>query len=253
LTLKKIEMFHLPDRRYVMNLFKRFALCLLVLVLAVGCASTEVTKQSMMSAEEIARPDRIYVYPFASTPADIPSWSAAAGRYAQPSAPPTSEELAAGRELGVMVAKELVTAINKMGLRAIEGNNQSVPEVNDGLLIGYFEAVEEGSAAKRMIVGFGSGSAEAKTVVEGYQMTPQGPRMLGAGEMAAGGNKTPGLVVPLAVYAATSNPIGLIVMGSTKTVGEATGKNTIEGTAKRTAEVIAGQLRERFKKRGWIR
>ena len=112
-----------------MNSLIRIASCLFALVLVVGCASTDVTKQSTMIAEEIARPDRIYVYPFASTPADIPSWSAAAGRYAQPSAPPTLEALAAGRELGVMVAKELVTAINKMGLRALEGNNQSVPEV----------------------------------------------------------------------------------------------------------------------------
>ena len=235
-----------------MNLFIRFASCLLALVLAAGCASTEVTKQSMMSAEEIAKPDRIYVYPFASTPADIPSWSAVAGLYAQPSVPPTPEELAAGRELGALVAKELVTAINKMGLRAIEGNNQSIPEVNDGLIIGYFEAVDEGSAAKRMIVGFGSGGADLKTVVEGYQMTPSGPRRIESGEIQAGGSKTPGLVVPIAVFAATSNPIGLIVMGSAKAVGEMTGKASIEGTAERTAKAIADQLQGKFKKRGWI-
>ena len=235
-----------------MNAVIRFASCLLVLVLAVGCASTEVTKQSMMNAEEIPKPARIYVYPFASTPADIPSWSAAAGRYAQPSVPPTPKELEAGRELGAMVAKELVTAINNMGILAIEGSNQSVPQVNDGLLIGYFEAVDEGSAAKRMIVGFGSGGADLKTVVEGYQMTPSGPRRMGSSELQAGGNKTPGVVVPIAVFAATSNPIGLIVMGSAKVAGEVTGKSGVEGTAKRTAKAIADQLQERFKKRGWI-
>jgi len=236
-----------------MNTFIRFASCLLVLALAVGCASTEVTKQSMMNAEEIPRPDRIYVYPFASTPADIPSWSAVAGRYAQPSVPPTPEELEAGRKLGALVAKELVTAINAMGMFAIEGNHQSAPQVNDGLIIGYFEAVDEGSAAKRMIVGFGSGGADLKTVVEGYQMTPSGPRRMGSGELQAGGSKTPGAVVPIAVFAATSNPIGLIVMGSAKVVGEVTGKASIEGTAKRTAKVIADQLQERFKKRGWVK
>jgi len=235
-----------------MNAVIRFASCLLVLVLAVGCASTEVTKQSMMNAEEIPKPARIYVYPFASTPADIPSWSAAAGRYAQPSVPPTPKELEAGRELGAMVAKELVTAINNMGILAIEGSNQSVPQVNDGLLIGYFEAVDEGSAAKRMIVGFGSGGADLKTVVEGYRMTPSGPRRMASAELQSGGSKTPGAVVPIAVFAATSNPIGLIVMGSAKVAGEVTGRNAIEGTAKRTAKAIAEQLQVRFKKRGWI-
>ncbi len=235
-----------------MNAVIRFASCLLVLVLAVGCASTEVTKQSMMNAEEIPKPARIYVYPFVSTPADIPSWSAVAGRYAQPNVPPTPKELAAGRELGAVVAKELVTAINNMGILAIEGSHQSVPQVNDGLLIGYFEAVDEGSAAKRMIVGFGSGGTDLRTVVEGYQMTPSGPRRLGSGEFQAGSSKTPGAVVPIAVFAATSNPIGLIVMGSTKAAGEVTGKASIEGTAKRTAKAVAEQLQVRFKKRGWI-
>jgi Domain of unknown function (DUF4410) len=235
-----------------LNALIRFALCLLALVLVVGCASTEVTKQSMMNAEEIPKPARIYVYPFASTPADIPSWSAVAGRYAQPNVPPTPEELAAGRELGAVAAKELVTAINNMGILAIEGSNQSVPQVNDGLLTGYFEAVDEGSAAKRMIVGFGSGGANLRTVVEGYQMTPSGPRRLGSGEFQAGGNKTPGTFVPIAVFAATSNPIGLIVMGSTKAAGEVTGKSAIEGAAKRTAKAIAEQLQVRFKRRGWI-
>lgn len=235
-----------------MNTFIRFASCLLVLVLAVGCASTDVTKQSMMSAEEIARPDRIYVYPFASTPADIPSWSAVAGLYAQSNVPPEPEVLEAGRKLGALVAKELVTAINAMGMFAMEGNHQSAPQVNDGLIIGYLEAVDEGNTAKRVMIGFGSGGADLKTVVEGYQMTPSGPRRIGSGELQAGGSKTPGAVVPIAVFAATSNPIGLIVMGSAKVAGEVTGTNTIEGTAKRTAKAIAGQLQERFKKRGWI-
>lgn len=247
-------MFHLPDRRYVMNSSARIASCLFALVLVVGCASTDVTQQSQMSAKPIAKPGHIYVYPFAGTAADIPSWSVAAGRYdAQPSELPTPEALAAGRELGALVAKELAVNIRKMGLPAMEGNQQTHLRVNDLLLVGYFEAIDEGSAAKRVVLGFGSGSAELVTVVEGYQMTPQGPRHLGSAEIQSSGSKTPGAIVPLAVFAATSNPIGLIVMGSTKVAGEATGKSAIEGAAKRTADEVAKQLQIRFKRRGWIR
>ena len=236
-----------------MNSSARIASCLFALVLVVGCASTNVTQQSTMSAEPIAKPDRIYVYPFASTSADIPSWSVAAGRYTQPSELPTPEELAAGRELGALVAKELAVNIRKMGLHAMEGNQQTHLRVNDLLLIGYFEAIDEGSAAKRVVLGFGSGGAELATVVEGYQMTPQGPRHLGSAELQSSGSKTPGAIVPLAVFAATSNPIGLIVMGSAKVAGEATGKSAIEGAAKRTADEVAEHLQIRFKRRGWIR
>lgn len=236
-----------------MNSLARIALNLFVLMLAAGCASTEVTRQTKMSAEEkLARPERIYVFPFAATPADIPSWSAAAGRYAHPNKQQAYEEIEIGRNLGAQVASELVARIRDMGLSAVEGSRQTNPQVNDILLIGYFESIQEGSAAKRLAFGFGSGAAEMKTVVEGYQMTARGLRQLGSGEIQSGGGKMPGVVVPLAVFAATSNPIGLIVMGSAKVAGEVSGRNTIEGSAKRTADVIADQLQIRFREQGWI-
>ena len=229
------------------------ALCVLVLVVAAGCASTKVIgRDSKIGTEKIARPDRIYVYPFAATPADIPSWSAAAKRYAQPSELPTPEELEVGRKVGGLVAKELVTEIAKMGLLAEEGNPQSQPRPNDLMLIGYFEAVEEGSTVKRLALGFGSGATELTTSLEGYQMTKNGPRQLGSEKLDSSGAKTPGLFVPLAVLAATSNPIGLIVMGGAKVAMEVTGKSKIEGAAQRTAEAIAEQLRVRFKEQGWV-
>lgn len=228
--------------------------CALVLGVAAGCASTEVTnQQSQTGSEKLARPATIYVYPFAATPADIPSWTMAAGHYAAPSTPPSAEQLAAGRKLGTLVAKELAAEITEMGLNASQASRATTPKVNDLMLTGYFEAVEEGSAAKRLVLGFGSGAAELKTAVEGYQMTRSGPRLLGSGELDSAGNKMPGTVVPLVILAATSNPIGLIVTGSAKVAGEATGRTTIEGAAKRTAEEIADRLEVKFKEQEWIR
>jgi hypothetical protein len=228
--------------------------CFLALGIVAGCASTKVTEQeSRVASETLARPETIHVYPFAATPADIPSWSEAASRYAAPSAPQTEEEVATGRKLGALVATELVAEITEMGLAASEASSGTSPKINDLMIVGYFEAVEEGSAAKRVLLGFGSGAAELKTVVEGYQMTGQGPRLLGSGALQSGGNKTPGAVAPLVVLAATANPIGLVVSGTAKVAGQATGRDTIEGAAKRTAEEIADQLHEKFKERGWVR
>jgi hypothetical protein len=237
-----------------MKSFSRFAVCVLVLVVAGGCASTKVTgRDSKIGTEKLAKPDRIYVYPFAATPADIPPWSAAAKRYAPPSELPTPEELEVGRKVGALLAKDLVAAIEKMGLVALEGSQQSLPQPNDLMLTGYFEAVEEGSTVKRLSLGFGSGATELTTAVEGYQMTNKGPRQLGSAKLDSSGGKTPGLFVPLAVLAATANPIGLIVMGGAKVAMEVTGKSKIEGAAERTAEAIADQLRVRFKEQGWIK
>ena len=236
-----------------MNVVVRILFCVLAFVFAAGCASTEVVKRDLkIGGEKLAKPGRIYVYPFAVTPEDVPSWSASAGQHASSTKPPTPEELEVGREVGALVAKNLVTEIAKMGLLAEEDNPQSHPQTNDLMIIGYFEAVEEGSTVKRLALGFGSGATELTTSLEGYQMTKAGPRLLGQSEVESKGGKTPGLIVPLAVLAATSNPIGLIVMGGAKIAMEATGKAKIEGAAQRTAEGIAEQLKVRFKEQGWI-
>ena len=142
--------------------------------------------------------------------------------------------------------------IEEMGLLALEGSQESLPKPNDLMIIGFLGAVEEGSTAKRLTLGFGSGSAELTTAVEGYQMTNKGPRLLGSGKLDSAGGKTPGLIVPLAVLAATANPIGLIVVGGMKVAGEMSGRSKVEGSAKRTAETIAEQLQIKFKEQGWI-
>jgi len=84
-------------------------------------------------------------------------------------------------------------------------------------------------------------------------MTNKGPRLLGSGQLESGGGKTPGLIVPIVVLAATANPIGLIVMGGVKAEGELSGRTKIEGSAKRTAEAIAEQLQIKFKEQGWVK
>jgi hypothetical protein len=237
-----------------MKSFTRIALCLLALVVAAGCASTKVTERhsQMGVGEKIAKPDRIYVYPFATTHADIPSWATVDDRIDQPAKPPTPDELEVGRELGGIIAKELVTKIEEMGLVALEASQNSLPKPNDLMIVGFLGSVEEGSTLKRLTLGFGSGAAELTTAVEGYQMTNTGPRLLGSGQLESGGGKTPGLIVPLGVLAATANPIGLIVMGTAKVAGEVSGRSKIEGSAKRTAEAIAEQLQIKFKEQGWI-
>jgi len=237
-----------------MKSFTRLVLCLLALVVAVGCTSTNVTERhsQMGVGEKIAKPDRIYVYPFATTHVDIPSWATVDDRIDKPAKPPTPDELEVGRELGGIIAKELVTKIEEMGLLALEGSQESLPKPNDLMIIGFLGAVEEGSTAKRLTLGFGSGAAELTTAVEGYQMTNKGPRLLGSGKLDSAGGKTPGLIVPLAVLAATANPIGLIVIGGMKVAGEVSGRSKVEGSAKRTADEIAEQLEIKFKEQGWI-
>jgi hypothetical protein len=199
----------------------------------------------------LARPDRILVYDFAATSADLPSWSAPARRHAATTAAPSGEVLEKGRELGAKVANELVEEIREMGLSAVSAAGQT-PRAGDVMIVGYFESIEEGSAAKRVVLGFGSGGAELETQVEGYLMTDHGPRELGSRGVDAGAGKSPGLVVPLAVTVATHNPVGLVAGTALHVGGEVSGKTTIDGSSQRTSKAIADELKAIFQRHGWI-
>jgi hypothetical protein len=129
------------------------------------------------------------------------------------------------------------------------GNN---PQINDLVIRGYLLSIQEGSATKRVAIGFGSGASELKTGVEGFQMTAQGLRKLGSGTVDTGGSKGPGAALGVVGVIATANPAGLIISGGMKVYGEASGKSKIEGRAEQAVKEIAAQLKTRFVEEGWI-
>ena len=223
----------------------------LALMVMTGCASTEVTERQRYEGAQLARPDRIIVHDFTANPAEVPSGSAFAAEMAGVGQP-TPEQLEAGRKLGAQVAQELVADLQGMGLPAVRAAGQPPPRPDDIVLRGYFVSVDEGRVGRRVLVGFGAGAAELRTAVEAYQMTPEGLRQLARGEIRSEGGEMPGIAVPLAVVAATANPIGLIVGGTMKATGEATGSATIQGVARRTADEIAAQLETAAQEQGWI-
>jgi hypothetical protein len=227
-------------------------LSLFILAVLVACASTKVTQQTPMTAPGLARPNQIWVYDFVASTDDVPADSSIASTVGAPSTSPTADQIQTGRQLGALIAQDLVTDIQAMGLSAVHAGPGASPQVGDGVIRGYLVSVEGGGVAKRFVIGFGYGTSEMDTVVEGYVMTAQGLRRLGSGTLSSSGSKTPGVIVPAAVTIATGNPIGLIVVGGTKILGEATGRNALEGRARATADAIADQLRVRFQDRGWI-
>jgi hypothetical protein len=240
------------NRRFAMKSCYQIVLAFFALAVLAGCASTQVTQQTPMVSPGLPRPNQIYVYDFVADPARIPADSSISAGLSAPSTPPTAEELETGRKLGAMIAQDLAADIQAMGLSAVHAGPGSAPQVGDGVIRGYLISVEGGSAAKRFVIGFGSGASEMDTIVEGYAVTRQGWRKLGSGTLSSSGNKMPGMVAPAAVAIATGSPIGVIVMGGAKIYGEASGRNTLEGRAKSTADAIAEQLKIRFQNRGWI-
>lgn len=226
--------------------------CLCMMLVIVGCASTKVTERTQYETGQLPRPGHIWVYDFVATHDDLHADSAFAGQPDLDTTPQTAEQISEGRKLGNEIASELVEQIRNMGMPAEQAKAGTVPQINDLVIRGHLLSIQEGDATKRVAIGLGKGASELRTAVEGFQMTSQGLRKLGAGTVESGGGKTPGMAVGAAALLATHNPAGLIVSTGVKVYGEKSGKSTVEGRAKQTAEEIADVLKERFKEQGWI-
>jgi hypothetical protein len=214
------------------KLFKIVLSILMVWIMA-GCASTSVTANPESALyEHLPRPSQIWVYDF--TPA-----------YGTNS----SQQAEIGRE----IASGLIGNIRQMGLAAEPGSQTTNVQIGDIVLQGKILMVDEGSAAKRITLGFGSGASELRVQVEGFQMTPQGLRRVGGGTGDAGGGKTPGAVLGVAGAIASGSPAGLIVNAGMKVYGEASGNSKIEGRTRQIVDEISERLRMRFQQQGWIR
>lgn len=231
----------------------RLLLCLLSVVVITGCPSTKVMERQILEPQrKLARPDRILVYDFAATPADVPADSALVGHPEVEQTPQTAEQIETGRRVGDEMSAALVEELRSLGLPAERASTHTAPQLNDIVIRGYLLSVEEGSRAKRMAIGFDSGASHLSVAAEGYQMTVSGLRKLGSGTLEAGGGKGPGAAAPLAVVLATGNPVGLVVGGGIKAYGEMSGKSKIEGRAKDAAKAIVEEMKPRLRQQGWI-
>jgi hypothetical protein len=231
-----------------MKSLSRVVLCLLVLVFLAGCASVKVSDTENLVTGKIPRPNHILVHNCRHTCRCAGACQPVrSNRHVK-----TAEQIQVGRQLGAQIASEVATAFRAMGLPAAAVPIGTPLEMNDIVFKGYLISVHEGSAAKRVAIGFGSGASELRTAVVAFQMTPQGMRRLGSGSGVAGGNKTPGGAMGVAGLVATGNPAGLIVTSGMKAYGEVSGSSTLEGRGKDTAKEIADRLKPRFQEQGWI-
>ncbi len=230
---------------------RRLPVLLLALGVLAGCASSDVTSRRSFEGE-IAKPARVIVYDFSATPQDVPADSVLAGQFARRDAPQSEEEIALGRDLGARVAKQLVEDLNALGIRAERAADGAVPKIGDGVIKGAFVSVDEGSRVKRMIIGFGAGAAELKTVVEGYQLRETGLFPLGSAEIEAGGGKMPGVLAPVGIGAAAGRAATSAVVSGGAAVVKEVGPESIEAASLRTAEEISKIIEEAYRKRGWL-
>ncbi len=229
-------------------------ICLLAMIVASGCATKKIETERLVE-EELPRPNQILVYDFAATPTEVPADSFITREFSvDTTTTQTAEETAAGRDLGSQIAEGVAAHLREKGLPAkrVPIGTTLPTGVNDIVLRGYLVSVKEGSAAKRIIIGFGAGASELKAAMEGFQVTEQGLRKLGSGTGQFKGGKGPGAATGGVGYAATGNPAGLIVSSGMRLYGEARGSSKIHARAQTAAKEIAKVLEKRARELGWI-
>ncbi len=251
--------------------FVPIAMALLVsLCVTAGCAKTTVTaRKSYAESEQLPRPERIVVYDFAATPEDLPADDPIRRLNERHAKHQTAAEVRLGRKLGAEIARDLVEEIRNLGMRAERSKNGRIPEAGDLVIKGALVYIHEGDRLKRVLIGFGAGARELKTIVEIYQTTAEGPRPLITEEIKATGGKLPGMLFTVAAAIATG-PVGVSAgaAASAGTVGAAgqaaavsggvnvakeIGPESLEAAAKGTAKEIAKALSQIFTRHGWIK
>ncbi len=236
-----------------MALVSRVVVVGLALAGMAACARTSVENVNVRTGV-LPRPQAIVVYDFVVSPGDVSLNSGIGSRllHMVRETPVSEEELKLGREVSRIVADHLVKEINKTGIAAFPAS-ATVPIAVPSLAIeGQFLSVDEGNRLRRMVIGFGAGASELRTLVQVYETTPEGRRLVEDFYTTVKSSIKPGIapMVPVGAAVAAGAATSAVVSGS---VGIATaGSQSVESDARHTAEEIAKMLKKFFVEQGWI-
>jgi hypothetical protein len=221
--------------------------CLAASLLVSGCAGANISsQQSKLQGEGIAKPGRVLVYDFAGSIAALPPNSPIVQAAAARMAPQAQVTPAQDRRLGTKVAKYLIDDLNLMGIPAIAAGPGSVPRTGDVVIHGAFAVVDEGDRLQRVLIGFGAGASELKTVSGMFLAVSGNLIPLTSTEIESKGSKMPGMAVSLGFATASS----LAISGVSSVYSEV-GPESLNGAAERTARKIAAHVLGEYARRGW--
>ena len=225
-----------------------------VMMFAAGCSSTKIAQGDILIDKKLPRPKTIWVCDFVPATKDMEAKLAENNKEGEVVTAQKPEVKKLAVQLGKNISVQLIKKIDEMGLKAKPATRTTKPQINDIVLRGYLYGAKSGNATKRIFIGMGYGASTLNTLLEGYQMKPDGLHKLSSANIEAVSDKMPGGgVTSVAVFILTKNPVGLIVAPAVNGIKEMTGGPTLEGRAESTASKIAEVLKGKFQKVGWIK
>jgi hypothetical protein len=231
------------------------ALCMataLALVGLAGCARTSVENVQEVPSTQLPRPDIVIVHDFGVTPADVSLDRAAGARLidAMKTTPEQEQQLKLGREVTHVMTEHLVKQISALGIPAVAAG-AATPVAGPSLdLEGQILTVDEGNRLRRVVIGFGAGATEVRSLTQVYEITNDGRRLVEDFYTTVKSSRKPGMGPMGAVGGAVEGARAAGVAAGTSVASEFS--QSVDADAKHTAEQITKELKKFFVRQGWI-
>ncbi len=216
-----------------------------------ACARTVVRPETEIRNFGLPRPERIVVYDFAITEAELTeSLGSITDETSGTSEGKRKHEM--GRQAANALAEELLRELRDFGF-AVERRPRSTSIGSHQLLIdGMFLDVDKGNQLERLVIGFGVGASKVDTQVHVYY--GRGRRKLLVFRTHADSGKMPGAAATMGAGAVVEG--GVTAGMAAASAAEGTVKeyqSEVERMAAHSADQAVAYLSEFFAKQDWIR
>jgi hypothetical protein len=223
------------------------------IALLTGCASTNVSRDSQYQGF-VPQPGRILVYDFAVSPDEVELDSGISADIQElvNKEPRTKQERAIGRQVADALATHLVREIGALGIPASRASGTAA--ITNGALIikGQFISVDEGNPAERVVIGFGLGRTDVRTLVQAYDLNAGKKILLEKFGVNARSGDKPGMAETVGVGAIAGHLATAAVVSTGLAVGSEEFTANVDADADRTAKSIAKQLKDVYIDQGWL-
>jgi hypothetical protein len=247
----------------MMSIIRPAMLAALTGLLGAGCGTTIVQPGVPYTGAALAqRPERILVYDFAVTTAEVKeNQGIFQSKINEMEGITTREhEQDIADEVRKVAAETLVEGIRKLGLPAERAAANVLMTPRSLGIVGQFIDVDEGNKAQRIVIGFGLGASrvDIRVQVYGHGLTRDekkeaAPIQLLTFQTRAESGKMPGAALTLGAGAAAQGTVTAGVAGANVAKsGVTTYRSAMGQMTARSAEQAVTYLSEFFFIQGWI-
>src|SRR5215468_121722 len=229
------------------------ALAVMVLTVMAGCARVS-TESVLKSTDRLPRPELILVHDYQVSRDEVQLDSALSSRVERTvqGTPEAEDQLKVEQEVSRALTATLVDEIRKLGIRA-EPATMASPVAGPTLSIeGQIVSIDEGNKAKRLVIGFGSGESEVRTLTQVYEVTSEdGHHLVEDFYTTVKSSKKPGFG-PFAGMGAAAGVAASRVAVAAGVGAVGARSQTVEADVQHGAKQIAKELAKLFVQQGWI-